>query len=173
MALTKDQRTAVRSIGKNILVSAGAGTGKTRVLVERILHLLCAQKAALTELLVLTFTEKAAHEIKKRLSGSFRELGLEQPRRDLEKAVISTFHGFAARLLKEHPVEAGVHLPETCVHPVETCIHLLETRVHAVETGVHLLETGVHLLREAAVGELDVLTLLDEVISDFFEAPVD
>ncbi|MFH0986152.1 MAG: UvrD-helicase domain-containing protein [Candidatus Omnitrophota bacterium] len=108
MTLTKNQKTAVQSIGKNILVSAGAGTGKTRVLVERILHLLCTQKATLTELLVLTFTEKAAHEIKKRLSRSFRDLGLEQPRRDLEKAAISTFHGFAARLLKEHPVEAGV-----------------------------------------------------------------
>jgi ATP-dependent helicase/nuclease subunit A len=108
MTLTKIQKIAAQAVGKNILVSAGAGTGKTRVLVEKILYLLRTQKAALTELLVLTFTEKAAHEIKARLSGSFREWGLERPRRDLEKAAISTFHSFAARLLKEHPVEAGV-----------------------------------------------------------------
>ena len=108
MTLTKDQKKAVHAVGKNILVSAGAGTGKTRVLVERILHLLRTQKATITELLVLTFTEKAANEIKTRLSESFRELDLERPRRDLEKAAISTFHSFAARLLKEHPIEAGV-----------------------------------------------------------------
>jgi len=108
MTLTEVQKKAVQTVGKNILVSAGAGTGKTRVLVERILHLLRTQKATLTELLVLTFTEKAANEIKTRLSRSFREWGLERPRRDLEKAAISTFHSFASRLLKEHPIEAGV-----------------------------------------------------------------
>ena len=59
-------------------------------------------------MLVLTFTEKAANEIKTRLSDSFRKLDLERPRRDLEKAAISTFHSFASRLLKEHPIEAGV-----------------------------------------------------------------
>jgi len=108
MVLTEVQKKAVQTFGKNILVSAGAGTGKTRVLVERILHLLRTQKAAITELLVLTFTEKAANEIKTRLSEGFREMSLAGPRRDLEKAAISTFHGFASRLLKEHPVEAGV-----------------------------------------------------------------
>ncbi len=108
MALTQTQKRAVQAVDKNMLVSAGAGTGKTRVLVERILHLLKSQRAAVTELLVLTFTEKAANEIKTRLSNSFRELGLERPRQDLEKAAISTFHSFASRLLKEHPIEAGV-----------------------------------------------------------------
>ncbi len=108
MTLTKVQKKAVQTVGNNILVSAGAGTGKTRVLVERILHLLRTQKATITELLVLTFTEKAANEIKTRLSQGFREMSLVGPRRDLEKAAISTFHGFASRLLKEHPIEAGV-----------------------------------------------------------------
>ena len=63
MTLTAAQKKAIQTSGKNILVSAGAGTGKTRVLVERVLHLLRTQKAAITELLVLTFTEKAANEI--------------------------------------------------------------------------------------------------------------
>lgn len=108
MTLTKSQKNAVQAVGKNILVSAGAGTGKTRVLVERIFHLLRTQKAVIPELLVLTFTEKAALEIKTRLSKGFRKMSLVGPRRDLEKAAISTFHSFASRLLKEHPVEAGV-----------------------------------------------------------------
>jgi len=108
MALTQSQKRAIQAIDKNILVSAGAGTGKTRVLVERVLHLLKSQRAAITELLVLTFTEKAANEIKVRLSDNLHKLGLERSRQDLEKAAISTFHGFASRLLKEHPIEAGV-----------------------------------------------------------------
>jgi len=108
MILTEFQKKAVQKCGSNILVSAGAGTGKTRVLVERILHLLRTQKANLTGLLVLTFTEKAANEIKTRLSDELRKAKLEQARRDLERAAISTFHSFASRLLREHPIEAGV-----------------------------------------------------------------
>lgn len=108
MALTDSQKKAVQVTGKNILVSAGAGTGKTHMLVERILHILKTQKALITELLVLTFTEKAANEIKTRLSKELRILNMEQSRRDLEKAAISTFHSFASRLLKEHPIEAAV-----------------------------------------------------------------
>ena len=101
MALTESQRKAIQTLGKNVLVSAGAGTGKTRVLVERILQLLKTQKAWITELLVLTFTEKAANEIKTRLSKELRESKMGRVRRDLEKAAISTFHGFASKLLKE------------------------------------------------------------------------
>jgi ATP-dependent helicase/nuclease subunit A len=108
MTLTQAQKKAVQAFGKNVLVSAGAGTGKTRVLVERVLQILKTQKALVTELLILTFTEKAANEIKIRLSGGCRKAGLERPRRDLERSAISTFHAFASRLLKEHPIEAGV-----------------------------------------------------------------
>lgn len=108
MILTESQKKAAQHLSTNILVSAGAGTGKTRVLVERILHILKTQKAGITEILVLTFTEKAANEIKGRLSEELRELGLEWTRRELEQASISTFHGFASRFLKEHPVEAAV-----------------------------------------------------------------
>jgi len=108
VSLTKSQKKAVQTLGKNILVSAGAGTGKTRVLVERILHLLLDQKALITELLVMTFTEKAALEIKSRLSASLRAAGLDRACQELERAAISTFHSFASRLLKEHPIEAGV-----------------------------------------------------------------
>lgn len=108
MSLTESQKKAVQTTHKNILVSAGAGTGKTHVLVERILHLHKTQKAAITELLVLTFTEKAANEIKTRLSQIFQDLKLKHSQQDLEESSIATFHSFASRLLKEHPVEAGV-----------------------------------------------------------------
>lgn len=108
ISLTPTQKKAVQHLSTDLIVSAGAGTGKTRVLVERILHILKNGKAGIGELLILTFTDKAANEIKTRLSAGLRNLGLEQIRRELEQAAIGTFHAFAARLLKEHPLEARV-----------------------------------------------------------------
>lgn len=108
MKLTPSQKKAVSALGKHTLISAGAGTGKTRVLVERIFTLVTEHAVPLSEILVLTFTEKAAGEIKQRLSRRFLEKERNQARQDLEAAAVSTFHSFAARLLREHPVEAGV-----------------------------------------------------------------
>ncbi len=108
MKLTPSQKKAVSALGKHTLISAGAGTGKTRVLVERVFNLVTRHSVPLSEILVLTFTEKAAGEIKQRLSRRFQEEKRLQARQDLESAAISTFHSFAARLLREHPVEAGV-----------------------------------------------------------------
>ncbi len=108
MKLTKTQKFAVEASGKNILVSAGAGTGKTRVLVERFLYLVTTHQAAVTEILALTFTEKAANEMKSRILERLSQLGLGSEKRQLEGAYISTMHAFAARILKEHPIEAGV-----------------------------------------------------------------
>ncbi|MBN1688753.1 MAG: UvrD-helicase domain-containing protein [Candidatus Omnitrophica bacterium] len=108
MKLTKTQEKAVKSTGGNVLVSAGAGTGKTTVLVERFLHFVVSGEALATEILTVTFTEKAANEMKARIRRRLSEIGLESARRDLESAYISTLHAFAARLLREHPIEAGV-----------------------------------------------------------------
>jgi len=108
MKLNKAQELAVRASGKNILVSAGAGTGKTRVLVERFLHFVLSGEALVTEILALTFTEKAAAEMKSRIFERFKDLGRFQERRQLESAAISTLHSFAARILREHPLEAAV-----------------------------------------------------------------
>ncbi len=105
--LTAVQEKIVRTPG-NVLVSAGAGTGKTRVLVERFLDHVVRGGVLVGEILAVTFTEKAANEMKSRIQERLAELGLETARRDLERAYISTVHGFAARLLKEHPLEAGV-----------------------------------------------------------------
>ena len=108
MELTETQKIAVRTEGKNLLVSAGAGTGKTRVLVERFLYFVTSGRALVTEILALTFTEKAANEMKSRILRRLAELKLESAVGQLESAYISTLHAFAARLLREHPLEAGV-----------------------------------------------------------------
>ncbi len=108
MKLTDAQQEAVLDSGGNLLVSAGAGTGKTRVLVERFLHLVISGKAPVTEILALTYTDKAAAEMKSRILGRLQELGRLSDRRKLESASISTIHAFAAKILREHPLEAGV-----------------------------------------------------------------
>ena len=106
--LTKSQQTAVTFTGRNVLVSAGAGTGKTTVLVDRFLHFLVSGQALVGEILALTYTDKAANEMKSRILKKLGELGRERDRRDLESSYISTIHAFCARVLREHPFEAGV-----------------------------------------------------------------
>jgi len=106
--LSKAQRKAVETVGENLCVSAGAGSGKTRVLVERFLHLVIEHKISPASILAITFTEKAANEMKRRIVERLREEKLEAARREVENASIGTIHSFCARILREHPVEAGV-----------------------------------------------------------------
>lgn len=108
MELSETQRLAVETVGKNVCVSAGAGSGKTRVLVERFLHLVTCHQISPQAILAITFTEKAANEMKRRIVTRLRAEGLEEARREVENAAIGTIHSFAARLLREHPIEAGV-----------------------------------------------------------------
>jgi len=108
IVLTKSQKEAVERTDANLVVAAGAGSGKTRVLVERFIHLVRAGLALPGEILTLTFTDKAAAEMKRRTRKRFTALGMQQARRDLESAYISTIHAFTSRVLKEHPVEAGI-----------------------------------------------------------------
>ncbi|HIE93178.1 MAG TPA: ATP-dependent deoxyribonuclease subunit A [Acidobacteria bacterium] len=121
------ERERIRhSLDESLLIEAAAGTGKTTELVTRIVNVLATGRARVDQMLAVTFTEKAAGELKLRL----RE-GLEQARHDLtngaagadidrqqpniehaiahlEEAQVSTIHGFCADLLHERPVEAGV-----------------------------------------------------------------
>ncbi len=101
--LNPEQRTAVCSSNPNLLVLAGAGSGKTRVLVHRIAWLMRAEGIAAHRILAVTFTNKAAREMRSRIE----EL-LEIPTRELW---IGTFHGLAHRFLRRHAREAG--LPAT------------------------------------------------------------
>ncbi len=106
--LSSVQRAAVETVGRNVCVSAGAGSGKTRVLVERFVYLVMEHQISPQAILAITFTEKAANEMKRRIVERLREENLEEARREVENASIGTIHAFAARLLKEHPLEAGV-----------------------------------------------------------------
>jgi ATP-dependent exoDNAse (exonuclease V) beta subunit len=91
-----------------VFVSAGAGTGKTTVLVERFVRALCERGLPIDSVLAITYTERAAGELRGRIRRRLAELGRHDFARELDGAWISTIHGFCHRLLKAHPFEAGV-----------------------------------------------------------------
>lgn len=114
---TKEQDEAIRTIDKNIAVNAGAGTGKTKVLTERYLHILeygeLEKGREIESIVAITFTKKATQEMKERIRESIKEkFDIDDKWRkfyiDLEKANISTIHSFCGNLLKENPIEAMI-----------------------------------------------------------------
>ena len=102
-----------------LIVEAAAGTGKTTELVKRILGVIATGRAKMIQIVAVTFTEKAAGELKLRLreeleraradavAGDTRD-ALEDALKTLEEAHVNTIHGFCAELLRERPVEARV-----------------------------------------------------------------
>src|SRR4051794_36525928 len=107
MSLNPEQRAAVDARGL-VFVSAGAGTGKTKVLVERFARAVCDEGVDVESILVITYTEKAAGELRSRIRAGLVERGRPDLARELDGAWISTIHGFCHRLLRSHPFAAGV-----------------------------------------------------------------
>jgi ATP-dependent helicase/nuclease subunit A len=106
--LTAEQELAVERRKEPLLLAAGAGSGKTSVLVERFVRAVREDRVAPGRILAITFTERAAGELRERVRGRFGELGEREAARDTEAAFVSTFHGFCARLLRVHPLAAGL-----------------------------------------------------------------
>lgn len=106
-ALNPEQRRAVEASG-TVFVSAGAGTGKTTVLVERFCRAVLERGFPVESLLVITYTERAAGELRARIRAALRERGRPDLARELDGAWISTIHGFCNRLLRQNAVAAGI-----------------------------------------------------------------
>jgi DNA helicase-2/ATP-dependent DNA helicase PcrA len=96
----KQQQSVTLSEDTNALILAGAGSGKTRVLTQRIHHLVTSKNRNVDDILAVTFTNKAANEMKERLSDLLR-----QP---IGRMWVGTFHSLAHRLLRTHPIEANL-----------------------------------------------------------------
>src|SRR5580658_5230096 len=98
--LNPEQRLAVESLDGPLLVLAGAGTGKTRVLTTRFAHILLSNKAFPNQVLAVTFTNKAAREMRERVAAI---LG-----RPAEGLWLGTFHALCARMLRRHASLVGL-----------------------------------------------------------------
>ena len=131
-----------------VVVSAGAGTGKTWTLAWRFLWAFLSERADITEILTLTFTEKAAQEMKDRIEMLLKKVRQEYPALEkrasrglehLEEAYISTIHSFAMRTIKER----GIHLD---VDPQARVLSAPEERAFWVEIEKRLdqLDPGEH-----------------------------
>jgi ATP-dependent helicase/nuclease subunit A len=111
---TPEQAAAIAARGEDVLLEAGAGTGKTGVMVERYCRLVCDSGLSPDAVLAFTFTDKAAAELRQRIRAELArraERGSERAAKVLAGiggAWVTTIHGFCNRVLAAHPVAAGV-----------------------------------------------------------------
>src|ERR1700679_1022410 len=98
--LNAEQRAAVEALDGPLLVLAGAGTGKTRVLTTRFAHILLSGRAFPGQVLAVTFTNKAAREMRERVGAI---LG-----RPAEGLWLGTFHSLCAKMLRRHAALIGL-----------------------------------------------------------------
>ena len=106
MSLSEKQINAAHRLHQDVCVVAGPGSGKTSVLIERFCWLVRELSIEPKRILAITFTEKAATEIKQRLVNAF--IGDYGTRERIERAYVSTIHAFCTRLLKENAIAAGI-----------------------------------------------------------------
>jgi ATP-dependent helicase/nuclease subunit A len=114
---TREQAEAIGVRGRDVLLEAGAGTGKTGVLVDRYCDLVASDGVSPDAILAFTFTDKAAAQLRERARDELRRRETDEPQaaEDLDAlvagfggALITTIHGFCRRLLAAHPVAAGI-----------------------------------------------------------------
>lgn len=178
MLLNPGQAAAVNDFDHDLLVTAGAGTGKTRVLTFKYLTLLKERRLEVPQIVAVTFTKKAADEMRARIREGIKSeiTGADQKEkafwlRQLEaletSAHISTIHGLCYSLLMEHPVEAGLDpgaevMDEGEVYllqkaAAEEALHLLLDGAHGKEAAKVLLEQGVAFFTKELTGVYQAL----------------
>jgi len=109
---TSDQELAINESGKNIIVSAGAGSGKTAVLTERVIRKL-KSGVSIKNMLILTFTNNAAHEMKERIRKAIKKASIEDNRLKseldfIDNAYITTFDSFSLSIVKKYHYLLGI-----------------------------------------------------------------
>lgn len=106
--LSEEQRRVVEAERPKLVVRAAAGSGKTRVLVERFLRFVLQEGLDADRILTITFTKRAAAEMKSRIVRRLTEVGRTDQAQLAETGPISTIHGFCERLLRENAAAAGI-----------------------------------------------------------------
>jgi len=109
---TKEQREAIETTGKNLLVSASAGSGKTTVMINRVIELMIKEHIPITNFLVVTFTNASAEDMKKRLIDSLLLLPADEfvlnQIENISTSDISNLHSFCSRLITTYFYEIGI-----------------------------------------------------------------
>ncbi len=158
--LKPEQETAAHTLDRHVSVTAGPGSGKTTVLVERYLHILRENKNLnIDQIVAITFTNRAANDMRERLRKELDRIlagcaGDERQRwmrykRTLDGAVINTIHGFCALLLREFPVEARLD-PQFLLLDAHDAAILLEAAVE--ETLTEFISSGRKSISQLALG---------------------
>lgn len=155
MQLTDEQYHAIHIQDQNLIVTAGAGSGKTRVLVERYLNLLDTHPDwRLADLVAITFTEKAAREMRDRVrdavQGRLRDERWRALETQLDSARIGTIHSLCATILRANPAEAGIDPAFEVLDEVESALLLadaIEATLAEIDPNL-LVYYGVRTVRE-------------------------
>lgn len=181
MKWTDAQLEAIQTTGQDLCVTASAGSGKTAVLVERVLHLVRECRVPLDRIVAITFTEKAAAEMKDRLRNECRERENSGSREDMsywrelarqvETARMSTIHAFCGWLLRQHALAFRVDPPLDPDFSVldEPESHLL--RAEVIDAAVEELLEQPHEETLRLAGHYGVYRL-KEMLEAFLRNPV-
>ncbi|MDD3214500.1 MAG: UvrD-helicase domain-containing protein, partial [Eubacteriales bacterium] len=164
MQFTEAQWAAIQATNPAVLVSAAAGSGKTRVLIEHIVHLIREQGLSIDRMLIVTFTRAAAAEMRERLQDRLAQAAtddraMRKQAELLETAQISTLHSFCQKLTREYFQTVDID-PQAMLGDETICANLRSlAKADALDT----------LYENAANGDTDAKTLTDK----FEEAQID
>src|SRR5688572_29848880 len=175
--LKPEQAVAAYTLDRHLSVTAGPGAGKTRVLVERYLEILRTQNASVDNIVAITFTNRAANEMRERVRGAIDALlrraapderqGWLRHKRTLEGAVITTIHGFCSRILHEFPVEANID-PQFVLLDEQQATMMLETVVDdALSNAIHHGNEKIVKLAQGVGGRGVLSAVLAELYKNY------
>lgn len=174
-----EQAAAIEAEGL-VFVSAGAGTGKTTVLVERFARAVHERGVDVDSVLVITYTERAAGELRTRIRARLAQLDRPDLARELDGAWISTIHGFCMRLLKTYPFAAGIDPRFRVLDDSQTRVLMSEAFDAALaelvaadpECTALLATYGRHALRRTITGVYETLRAAGrELVLELGERP--
>ena len=160
MNLTEEQAAIVADVHRDVVVTAGAGTGKTSVLVERYIALLRSHR--ISEIAAVTFTDAAAAEMRERVRREVMSKDdLADHKKDLDKAVIGTIHSLCLQILRENPVEARMDPAAVVLSEDEAEVERLNACAETLEAA---LADGSGLLALQEMGVYEVRRMLPEMV---------